>query len=65
MVPLEQAQENPTFGRMFLTCFIVPATHYEIDHLIPVQGVLVSHDTEGGQTPIDGVHPKVCGEVVH
>lgn len=56
---------HSTIEGTLLTCFIVPTTHYEIDHLVPVQGVLVSHDTEGSETPIHGVHSEVRGKVVY
>ena len=65
VVPPGKAQDYSTFVRKFLTCLIVPATHYEINHLIAVQGILVPHHAEGSQTPVYSVHSKVCCKVVY
>ena len=46
------------------TCLVVPAAHDKVDHLVAVEGVLVAHDAEGGEAPVDAVHAQVGGEVV-
>ena len=46
------------------TCLVVPAAHHVVDHLFPVERVLVSHGAEGGESPVDGVHAQVCGEMI-
>lgn len=43
---------------------VVPARHDPINHLRPFERVLPSHHGEGGESPVDTVHPKMLGEVV-
>ena len=48
-----------------LTCFLIPAAHDKVNHLLPVQRVFVLHDAERGQAPVDRVQTQVRSEVVH
>ena len=46
------------------TCLVVPAAHHERDHLVTIECVLVSHDAQGCEAPVDPVHAEVRGEMV-
>lgn len=46
------------------TCLVVPAAHHELDHLLPVQRVLVVHDAQRSEAPVDRVQAQVRGEMV-
>ena len=52
-------------GRRELTCLVVPAAHDELDHLLAIECILVAHDAQRGQAPVNGVHTQVRGEMVH
>lgn len=46
------------------TCLVIPTAQHVLDHLFSIECVLVSHDAECGESPINGIHPEVCGEMI-
>jgi hypothetical protein len=46
------------------TCLVVPAAHDVLDHLLAVERVLVTHDTQRGEAPKDSIHAEVGGLVI-
>lgn len=46
------------------TSVLIPAAHHVSDHLFPVEGVSMAHDAKCGESPVDGVHAKVCCEMI-
>ena len=46
------------------TCLVVPAAHHILNHIFPIERIFVSHDAQCRESPINGVHPQVCGEMI-
>lgn len=47
-----------------LTGFIVPARHDPIDHLLAIERVLITHQRQRGQAPVDSIHSQMLSQMV-
>lgn len=46
------------------TGFLIPTFHHELHQLLPGKRILVSHDGERGEPPVDAVQAEVGRHVV-
>ena len=48
----------------WITCFLVPAAHDEINHLLPIEGLLPVHGAQGSESPVDRIQAQMSGHMI-
>ena len=61
---VNEAQVEESGKHKSVTCFLVPTAQDKINHFLSVECIFPIHDTQGSESPVDGVQAQMSGHMI-